>query len=94
MFVRHVPGCGDKHKSDPEKDVVDRKERPIVEEDTRPADEGCEHANCPGDSGDDELVSITDANNVGVMPYIEPCEEAENEGRNGIQRKLRIIQLA
>lgn len=82
LLVSDVAGSHEKSESRPEKEVVDCEERAVIEEDARPANEGCDDADAGRESRNDEFRSIPNAHDVRAVPNIEPSEETENESND------------
>lgn len=75
-------------KGDPRKESVDGKEGAVVEKDAGPADEGGEKTEACGDSGENELWPVGDADDVAVWPDIEPGEEGDDKGGERVEGEL------
>ncbi|KAG6877717.1 hypothetical protein C0993_004654 [Termitomyces sp. T159_Od127] len=77
--VTGVPRCDEEGEDEPEGEGVDGEERAVVEDYAGPAEERGEDAGGGGDGGDYELGAVADADYVGVVPNVEPGEQAEDE---------------
>lgn len=83
-------GCsGEEGKDDPEEEGVDGEKGAVVEEDACPAEKRGEDTQDGGDAGEDEFRAVAGADDVCVGPDVEPGDEAEYEGEDGVGRQLR-----
>lgn len=83
-LVREVARDEDEDEGDPGEEGVHGEEGAVVEQEAGPADEGGEDADAGGEGGGDELRAVTDAHDVGALEDVEPGEEAEDEGDEGV----------
>ena len=84
-FVREIPGDEDEDEGDPGEESVDGEEGAVVHEEADPADEGGEDARGGCERGEGQLGVVARADDVRVCPDVEPCEEAEYEGGEGVE---------
>lgn len=79
LLVGDIAWGNEQTEGYPHKEGVNGEEGAVVEEDAGPPDKGCEDAEARCNSGEDELRAVAYAYNVGVLPDIEPGEEAEDK---------------
>ena len=82
--VGRVAQSGQEGKDDPEEEGVDSEKGAVIEEDARPTEKSGENAERGGDGGEGELRGVAGADGIGLCPDIEPGDEAENEGSDGV----------
>ena len=88
FLVSDVPGCDEEGETDPEEETVDGEEGSVVEEDAGPADEGGEHRKRRRGGANDEFGGVSNADDVGMCPNVEPDEKTRNQACEGIGREL------
>ena len=74
LLVSDVAGRDEQREADPEEERVPGEESAVVEDDAGPADEGGEDAKRGSGGADDELGSVTDTDDVCMVPDVEPNE--------------------
>ena len=89
FLVGDVSRRDEEGEADPEEERVPSEETAVVEEDARPANEGSDDTEGGGEGGDDEFGAVTDADDVGVGPDVEPDEEGGDEAGEGVCGELR-----
>ena len=89
LLVSDVTGGNEEGKTDPQQECVPGEETAIVEENTSPADQGGHDAQQGSDRRNDELLRVSDSDNVNSIPDEEPHEQAENEGNEGVDHQLQ-----
>lgn len=89
FLVVDVTRGNEEGETDPQQEGVPGEETAVVEENASPADEGGYDAQRGGNSGNDKFLRISDSDYVGSIPNMEPREQAENEGNQGVDRQLQ-----
>jgi hypothetical protein len=82
--ISQVSGYDEQGETYPKKESVNCEEGAVVEEDAGPTDERGDYTEGSGEGRKDEFRSISNAYNIGVGPCIEPGQETENDGNEGI----------
>ena len=88
LFVGEVPWRDEECEADPEKERVESKERAIVKEDASPAKDGGDCCCCCRCRGENELGTVTRANDVSTFKDVKPGHQTENESSDGIYGQL------
>ena len=91
-FVGDVTWDDEHSEAEPEEESEYGEEGAVVEEDTGPADEGGDDTDGGGESGEDEFWAVTDANDICVGPDVEPGEETEDHGYDGVDGELVVLK--
>ena len=89
FLVRDVPRRYKQREANPKQERVYGQERPVVQQDTGPADERREDAKCSGDRRDDELRLVSHTNDVGVRPDIKVDKQTGDQTCKRVNGKLR-----
>jgi hypothetical protein len=88
-FKSDISGHDEENKGDPEKEGVDCQKRTVVHEDTGPTYESCENAYGSSQRRYDQLRAITNPNNIGMGPNVEPGQETEYKCDERIDGQLK-----
>ena len=78
-FIGDISRDNEENKGNPEKECVDCQKRTVVHEDTSPAYESRENSNASSQRRYNQLRAITNTDNVGMSPNVEPRQETENK---------------
>ena len=90
FLVGDVSWGDEECKEDPEKEIVDGKEAAIVKENAGRAEERCDDADGRGDGREDELGPVANADDVSVVPDVEPGDDAEDEASESVDRNEEV----
>lgn len=91
LFVGHVAWRDEQCEADPEEEAVDGEEGAIVEEDAGPTDERRENAESGCDGGNDQLGVVSNTDDIGVVPDVEPDEKAGDKTSERIATELLTL---
>ena len=83
-MVGCVAYSGQEGEDNPEEEGVDGEKRAVVEKDARPTEKRGKDAQEGGDAGEGEFSAVAGADDVGMGPDVEPGDEAEYEGQDGV----------
>jgi hypothetical protein len=87
-LVGHVSRDDKESECDPGEEGVPSEEAAIIEEDAGPTNDGGEKPNGSSEGGDDEFWTVASADDVGVLPDVEPGEETDEESDERIEGHL------
>ena len=88
FLVGDVTGSNEEGKTDPQHKRVPGEETAVVEKNACPADQGGYDAHRGSNRGNDELLRISNSDDIRSIPHEEPREQAKNEGHQGVDRQL------
>ena len=91
LFVGDIAGSDKEGECDPGEEGVPCEKATVVEEDTSPADDGGEDADRSCEGGEDELLGVASADDIGMVPDVEPGKETNDEGGEQIKRHLGCV---
>ena len=90
-FVGDIARSDQEGECDPGEEGVPCEEATVVEDDASPADDGSEDANRSCEGREDELLAVTGADDIGVLPDVEPGKETNDEGGERIKGHLGCV---
>lgn len=76
-FVSDISRDNEENKGNPEKKAVDCQKRTVVQKDTGPTNESRKNPHGSSECRYDQLRVVTNADNVGLSPDVEPGQETE-----------------
>lgn len=94
FLVGDIAWHDEESEANPQQEAVDGQEHAVVKENAGPSDQGCDYAERGSDGGGDELGDVSNTNNVGVGPDVEPSEQTEDESNKRVSRELLRVNKA
>jgi len=90
-LVGNVSGNDHESKCDPGEERVPCEEAAIIEEDAGPAHDGGKDTDGGSEGGDNEFWPVAYADDVGMLPDIEPGKETDDEGGERVEGHLGSV---
>ena len=91
LFVGNITGSDQEGECDPGEEGVPCEEATVVEEDASPANDRGEDADRRCEGGKDKLLAVSGADDIGVLPDVEPGKETNDKGGERIKGYLGCV---
>jgi len=91
LFVGDIARSDHEGECDPSEEGVPCEEATVVKEDPSPANDRGEDADRGCEGGKDELLAVSGADDIGVLPDVEPGKETNDKGGERIKGHLGCV---